>query len=186
MKQVLPLPLIILALVGSAAANPTGSNDSPSLTTSTAPGPDDPESAVRTTAAAYLAGFLRKQADHHLCRIHLGDSAIWIELSGLHLSHVVANPVSPTDEAEGITDSRLVRIDYTTYRARSPRAAQWSQWSDRPNPLLPSAIRVEKGPNGHWQARPKDFQLMTRFTSQGDPGSIPHLAQPATAVQASK
>lgn len=186
MKHVLTLPLMILTVAGPASANPSGSNDPSSSMTSSAPASDDSESAVRTTAAAFLACLVKKQADHHLCQVHLGSSAIWIELSGLHLSRIDAHPVSPADEAQGITDSRLVRINYTTYRARSPRAAQWSRWSDRPNPLLPSTIRIEKGPDGHWQASPKDFQLMTRFTGQGDPGSIPHLAQPATAVQASK
>lgn len=186
MKHVLTLPLMILALVGSASANLSGPHDSASSMNSSAPATDDTESVVRTTAAAFLSGLVKKQSDHHLCQIHLGGSAIWIELSGLHLSRIAANPVSGADEAVGITDSRLVQIDYTTYRVRSPRAAQWSRWSDRPNPLLPRAIRIEKGPDGHWQANPRDFQLMSRFTHQDDPGSIPHLAQPSNAVQAAK
>ena len=55
-------------------------------------------------------------------------------------------------------------------RTRNPRTAQWSAWSDSPNSLLPSAIRVEKGADGQWQANPKDFHLLTRLSTElGEP-----------------
>ena len=184
MKLSRPLPLIILALAGFAIAEPPGSRGSPAPPASHAPAPVDPEASVRTTAAAFLSSFLKKQGDHHLCELRMSGSAIRIELSGLHLTRVTSLPVSPADHPNGITESRYVLIDYSGYRARSPRTAQWSAWSDSPNPLLPSAIRVEKGADGQWRANPKDFQLLTRLSTRADPAIIPHIAQPATAVHA--
>ena len=173
-KLSLPLPWIILALTGFAIAEPH------------APASEDPEFAVRATAAAFLSGYVKKQADHHLCALRLSDSPIRIELDGLHLGRVIANPVSPADQANGITESRLVLMDYSTYRAHGTRTALWSRWSVFPNPLLPGAIRVEKGPDGQWRANPKDFQLLCRLATRNDPAIVPHDAQPAHPIQASK
>ncbi len=186
MKYALPLPLIILALVSSAVAETPGSHGSPISMAAHLSALDEPDSAVRTTAAAFLAGYLQKQSDHPLCQIRLSGSAIWIELTGLRLNRLVAKPITPTDTANGITESWLVMIDYTSYRARNLQSAQWSKWSDAPNLLLPSAIRVEKRTDGHWQVNPKDFHLLTPLSTPSGPATIPHAAQPATAAQASK
>ena len=174
MKLSLPLPLIILALAEFSVAEPH------------APAPPEPEAAVRSTAAAFLSSYVKKQADHYPCELRLSGSQIQIELDGLQLGRVVANPVSPADQANGITESRLILIDYSNYRAHSTRTAQWSRWSVFPNPLLPGAIRVEKGPDGQWRANSKDFQLLCRLSAHNDPAIVPHAAQLALSTQASK
>jgi hypothetical protein len=174
MKHLSPILLLLLAPFGSSTAEkPTIRGLDPGQPAQT-PVHDKREATIRNTAATFLACYMKKQADLHLCRIHLDGAEIWVELNGLRLSRITTNPVTPADRANGIDESSSVQIEYASYRTYDQKTSRWSPPCTSPNWYLPARIIIEHTTAGLWQANATVFHQLARVTDHGDPASIPH------------